>query len=182
MSNYTPRLTAPVYGNLLWVKTDSGGYNQCIYGSDGPIEVIPNCTGYVHGRWMELAGVTTDNLGLAFTDAGTYWGSSSASLQRGQEPQLGACMCFGYEPSGHVCVVEEIIDDDTIVCSESDWGGARFSVRTRKRSWNWDWYAGGQPHFQGFIYHPNIQPTPAHDSNFKWWMARKILFKRRDGI
>lgn len=182
MSEYIPRLTAPPYRSLRWVKTDSGGYNQCIYGSDGPPEVIPNCTGYVHGRWMELANINTDNLGLSFGNAITYYSNSSSDLQRGQEPQLGACICFGGTEAGHVAIVEEIIDENTIRCSESDWGGQRFSVRVRRREWNWKFYQGELISFQGFLYHPNIQPTPIGGGNFKWWMARKLLLKRKGEI
>lgn len=181
MSNYAPRLTAPAYGNLYWVKTTSGGYNQCIYGSNGPIEVIPNCTGYVHGRWMELANINTDTLGLSFGNAITYYGSSASNIQRGSTPELGAVICFGGTEAGHVAIVEEIIDDNTIRCSESDWGGQRFSVRIRRREWGWNCVINEGITFQGFLYHPSISPTPT-GSGFKWWMARLLLERRRNGL
>ena len=60
---FTPRLTAPSSSDLRWIKDASGGYNQCVYGSDGPPSVLPNCTGYVHGRVMEIRGVNTDDSG-----------------------------------------------------------------------------------------------------------------------
>lgn len=151
MPEYNPRLVAPAYGDLHWVQVASGGYNRCIYGSLGPIEVIPNCTGYVHGRWMEL-GNTTQEYNLSFGNAGSYYNHVD-EYARGQEPMLGAIICFA---GNHVAIVEEIAEDGSyIVCSESDWGGARFSVRTRYRANNWSipGYTGG---FQGFIYHPDI--------------------------
>ena len=184
MSEYYPRLTAPSYTDLRWTQVESGGYNRCIYGNGSSTQVIPNCTGYVHGRWMELANSTSDNLGLSFNDANTYWTTSSSSIARSSEPVLGAIACYGYTPNGHVAIVEEIIDVNTIRCSESDWGGPRFSVRIRRREWNWDWIPNGNPQFQGFLLHPSISPTPPTPTGngFKWWMARLLLERRRNGL
>ena len=69
---YNPRLTAPGASDPRWLQINYGGYNQCIVGSDGPPSVLPNCTGYVHGRIMEIRGVNTDDAGLSFGDAYTY--------------------------------------------------------------------------------------------------------------
>lgn len=160
---YTPRLSAPSYLDKRWIKTTFGGYNQCIIGSDGGDSVLPNCTGYVHGRWMELAGSNSDTLGLAFTNANYYWTYSDQSLARGSEPQLGACVCYANRDggAGHVAIVEEIASDGSyIITSESNWGAERFVLRTRRRDNDWSWYTNPQTVFQGFIYHPNISPTP----------------------
>ncbi|MCM1222704.1 MAG: hypothetical protein NC548_50430, partial [Lachnospiraceae bacterium] len=57
---FTPRLTAPEKTNPLWLRPERGGYNPCIevwYGT-----VMPNCVGYVVGRFMEILGTTTCNL------------------------------------------------------------------------------------------------------------------------
>jgi hypothetical protein len=112
---------------------------------------------------MELAGINTDTLGLAFTDAVGYWGSSDSSLARGQEPQLGAVMCYsgGTTDHGHVAIVEAISDDGSyVVSSESDYGTNYFITRVRRRDNDWSWYTNPLTHFQGFIYHPNIAPGP----------------------
>lgn len=183
--NYTPRLTPPSNTDKHWIKTTHGGYNKCIQiQSNG--SVLPNCTGYVHGRWMELLGKTTDDMGLSFSDAKNYWGWSSADLPRGREPQLGAILCQSYQPAGHVCIVEEIVDANTIRTSESIYGGYRFEIKTRKREWNWDWIPNGGAIFQGFIYLPDsptppTPPTPT-DNNWKWWMFRKLILKRKRGL
>lgn len=156
---YIPRLTEPSYSDKRWINTGYGGYNECIVIDTSTGSVIPNCTGYVHGRWMEIGNTNTDyaeTYGLSLGNASTYY-SHSDNLQKGQEPALGAIIVFGGGGgAGHVAVVEQIISNDEIVCSESDYGGARFSVRHRYRAYGWRSYNGGTLSFQGFVYHPNI--------------------------
>ena len=102
---YTPRLTAPAQTDPLWVMVEAGGYNGCIAGwwpggySAYPC-VLPNCTGYVHGRAMEIAGVTSDNLGLSFGNAYDYWSQTSADWIRESEPSLGAIGVFAVPEMG----------------------------------------------------------------------------------
>ena len=162
---FTPRLTAPSTSDLRWIQINYGGYNQCIVGSDGPISVLPNCTGYVHGRCMEIAGLTTDNMGLPFTNAVTYYNNSSNQWVQEQNPSLGAIVCYYTNTSsdshpGHVAIVEQIIDNDTIVVSESHYGGARFAVETCYRRYGWRPSAGWNVSPQGFLRNPYVTPTP----------------------
>ena len=140
------------------------------------------------GGGFEIGNKTVDDYGLSLGDANTYFNNSSQTLERGQEPKLGGIMCYGYTPNGHVCIVEEIIDADTIRCSESDYGTTYFITRIRKRNWGvggWDWIENGNGQYQGCIYHPGIDPTPPEPpqpvefSNFKWWMARLMIMKRK---
>lgn len=165
--SYTPRTSAPSSGDPYWTKTTHGGYNEQILGN--PVNrpwsgsVLPNCTGYVHGRFMELANqhYDFDPSILPWGNASTYYGNSS--LEKGQDPRLGSCMVWG-RGAGHVCIVEEIIDNDTVVTSESDYGdekhgGTVFVSRTRHRKWNWGSYSGYTRPFLGFLYHPSISPT-----------------------
>lgn len=164
--SYTPRTTRPNDGDPFWTKTTYGGYNEQILGNavnrawSG--SVLPNCTGYVHGRFMELGNqpYDYDPSILPWGNASTYYGNSS--LEKGQDPRLGACMVWGVG-AGHVAIVEEIIDNDTVVTSESDYGnssagGTVFVTRTRHRGWNWGYYSGYSRAFLGFLYHPNITP------------------------
>lgn len=164
---FVPRLTAPSSSDLRWIKTTSGGYNQCIYGSDGPPSVLPDCTGYVHGRCMEIAGITTDNMGLSFGDGRTYWTNSSSQWVQSQTPSLGAVLCYDQVPgsgqiNGHVAIVEQVIDNDTVVVSESHYGGARFAVETCYRRYGWRPSSGWNVTSQGFLKNPYVddQPTP----------------------
>lgn len=164
--SYTPRTTRPNDGDPYWTTTGYGGYNSQILGNSvnraWAGSVLPNCTGYVHGRWMELANQPYDFPRgiLPYGNASTYYGNSSA--EKGQDPRLGACMVWGVG-AGHVAIVEEIIDNDTVLTSESDWGsssagGTVFVTRTRHRGWNWGYYSGYSRAFLGFLYHPNIAP------------------------
>ena len=164
---FTPRLTAPSASDPRWIQTGSGGYNQCIYGSNGPPSVLPNCTGYVHGRVMEIRGVNTDDAGLSFNDAVTYWSNSTANWTHQQDPSLGAIVCYytnntGDLHPGHVAVVEQIIDNDTIVVSESNYGGSRWDILTCYRQYGWRPSAGWNVSPQGFLKNPYVDdgPTP----------------------
>lgn len=180
---YTPRLTEPSYSDPRWIMTSYGGYNDCIPGYNGPPSVLPNCTGYVHGRCMEIADVTTDNLGLSFGNAVEYWNGCSSDWVQSSEPSLGAVIVYyqygGWEP-GHVAIVEQILDNDTIVCSQSDYTGPRFTVHTLYRAYNWKPIADPSIYlvdFLGFLKNPYVDdtpptpPVPTGSSLIKKWYA-----------
>lgn len=150
---YWARTYAPSETDPLWINTGYGGDNKCIVINRSTGSVLPNCTGYVHGRWMEI-GNTTREYNLSLGNANTYWRHNDG-YQRGSEPKEGAVLCFGGQ-YGHVCIVEKIIDTNTILCSESDYGGARFTMRYRYRKYNWKPGSGWTLPFQGFIYHPDV--------------------------
>lgn len=183
--NYTPRLTPPSITDKRQINVGYGGYNKCIVINSSNGSVLPNCTGYVHFRWLELLDKNTDDMGLSFSDAKNYYAWSSSELERGREPKLGAILCQYYEPAGHVAVVEEIVDNNTIRTSESIYGGYRFEVKVRRREWNWDWIPNGGATFQGFIYLPKdlppTPPTPITDG-FKWWFYRLLLERKKKKI
>lgn len=151
------RTWAPETSNKYWINVNYGGFNKCIVIDSSTGSVLPNCTGYVHGRWMEIGGVTTE-YNLSLGNASTYWGYNDG-YSRGSEPQLGAIACYG-NGAGHVAVVEEIVSSDEIVCSESDYGGSRFVIRHRYRQYGWKPSANwGTRVFQGFIYHPALDSS-----------------------
>lgn len=189
MSNFTPRLTVPDPDDLRWIKVESGGYNQCIYGAYGPPSVLPNCTGYVHGRAMEIAGVNSDTLGLSFGDACEYYSGSSPDWVQSSEPSLGAIACYyqistGWAP-GHVAVVEEIIDADTVVISESNYStlpGTYFRTWTIRREWNWSPFPDPSDYlvsFQGFLTNPYVQPEPPAPSGKGKYAILLLAGKRK---
>lgn len=159
--SYTPRTSAPSSGDPRWTKIGYGGYNAQILGSPRAWSgsVLANCTGYVHGRWMELGGVTSE-YDLSNGNANTYWGHADG-YERGQEPRLGAVLCLGGGGYGHVAIVEEIFDNGDIMVSESNYGRAVFEYVRRYKSTGYKRRGGSVGGFQGFIYHPNIAPpTP----------------------
>lgn len=154
MSSYQPRLTPPDPYDLLWINTGYGGYNKCIVRNSVTGSVLPNCTGYVHGRYMELSG--THDCPMYLGNADGYYGYTADGLPRGQEPQLGAVLCFSGGMAGHVCVVEEIIDADTIRTSDSNYSSDYFTTYVRYRQYGWQW-PGANLTYQGCIYNPNIR-------------------------
>lgn len=153
---YTPRTTDPSNTDLRWIKTTSGGYNQCIYGYYGPPSVLPNCTGYVHGRVMEIRGVNTDDSGLSFGNGTDYYNGSTPDWIQESEPSLGAIACWS-NGAGHVAVVEEIVDANTIRLSESSYDGppVRFRYITVYRSLGWRPVSDVLV-FQGFLKNPYV--------------------------
>lgn len=159
---FTPRTSAPSYTDKRWINVNYNGYSNAIaVTSNG--STIPNCTGYVHGRAMEIAGVTSDNLGLSNGNANTYYSASNSIWERSSEPTLGAILCFG-GTYGHVAVVEYISPDGNYIqCSESDYGRNRFSYRTRYRANNW-LMQGSTVSFQGFLKNPYIDYVPPEPS------------------
>lgn len=160
MSRYVPRTTAPDPYDLRWISDEQqyGGYNRCIVINTATGSVLPNCTGYVHGRWMEISGNTY--CPLSVSNAANYYSYTADGMERGSEPRLGAVICFstgqGGQP-GHVAIVEEIVDADTIITSDSNYGAEYFVMRTRTRAMGWNWWSGSDLVFQGFIYNPNIK-------------------------
>ena len=78
---FTERLTMPQSGDPAYTRTAYGGYNSQIDGSPQPCtgSVLANCTGYVHGRWIEIASHTADDFGISNGNANTYLAPRSFS-------------------------------------------------------------------------------------------------------
>lgn len=137
---FIKRLTEPTKDNKYFFEDN---FFQGKYG-------MPNCTAYAWGRAYEIMGTKPDLRTRAdgIGNAKTWFGSKYCPYERGQEPRLGAIMCFD-GTYGHVAVVEEI-KGDNITVSQSSYGGPMFSTRTYKKG-NYD---HGSLKFQGFIYLP----------------------------
>lgn len=165
MYAFTQRTVAPSYSDKNWVKTTYGGYNHCILINSKTGSVLPNCVAYAHGRWLELL---TGAVGLekakeyesrmCLYNAEQYYGYTQDGFDRGQEPRLGAIICWrkgslaSGDGAGHVAIVEKINSDGSIVCSASNYGGTRWYRSTYYKSRNY--YIGSAYTFQGFIYPP----------------------------
>lgn len=105
-------------------------------------------------------------------------------------PALGAVICFEDTSGGdgHVAIVEQINNDgESIVTSNSAWGGGYFYTQTLYRSNNYCW-TGSNDHFyqtQGFIYNPFADsPTPPKPTNtrgnkFPWILYANKLRERQ---
>lgn len=152
MINFIPRLEIPSTKNSNYIHHTKGGKNLCILIQGD--SVIPNCVGYSWGRWHELLG---EQPKLSRGNAENWWGFVQDGYERGQTPKLGAIACWqkgraGYaaDGAGHVAVVEDILEDGSIVTSNSNYKGTPFFMRTFKPPYS----LGTTYGFQGFIYPP----------------------------
>lgn len=77
-------------------------------------------------------------------------------LDTGTDPQPGAAIVWKNSGDGHVAIVEQVIDANTIVISQSGWDyTAPPIVRTVTRGINGgSWHPDPDYIFQGFIYPP----------------------------
>ena len=192
MSEFYPCYSLPSDLYPWWIKSGYGGNSPCILGSPTYQYgcTLSNCVGWAWGRYQQARGSV--DWRLPAVNAGSWYAAAIANgMSVGSEPALGAVLCLG---GGHVAIVEEIAADGSFInCSESDWGGAAFSFRTRYRSRNWELNVGG---FQGFIYNSEWDPSPdppvppepeppgpepGPGNRFKWWMPRRLLLNRRNG-
>ena len=149
---FQPRLERPSNNDPYWLTTGQGGYNKCIPVLNG---VMPNCTGYAYGRFMEAGGVTSCKLSTA--NAGLWYGNTSDGYTRGQTPKLGAVICFDNPgKAGHVAIVEKINSDGSIVLSESGYMSTSYFWTSTQYPPN---YYHSPYKFQGFIYNPYVKNT-----------------------
>ena len=154
-------MAAPDINSNYYIMQSYGGWSPCIEGNNTygllPFagSVLPNCVGYICGRFNELL----------HENACTYFGSVNArnlyalgvsqGLSTGNDPVVGGVICFDTDYLGHAVVIESIIDNDTVVVSESGW---RYTTGPVVKSYtmyrvNGVWqYQGGT--YQGIVYPP----------------------------
>lgn len=173
MGQFWKRNSAPNYGDQNYMTLAFGGRNRCIPGNDGSGHqrsdgfVLPNCTGYVHGRLLETLGSSN----LSINDAYTYYAYNDG-YPRGQEAKIGAVMCWSGGGAGHVAIVEEIYSDGSFLISQSGWNYLNYwTTRCDKNNHNPESWIQGYT-FQGFIYPPydtpGPTPTETKKHKFKW--------------
>lgn len=146
----------PDLKSKYFIKTSYGGYNKCILIDPKTGSVLPNCCGFAYGEFMRLGSVTSCKLPTC--NAEDWWANSGA-YEHGQEPRVGAVMCWrkgktgtGSDGAGHVAVVEKVNPDGSVETSESNYGGTVWFTKTRRKPYP----IAGQT-FQGFIYNPYIK-------------------------
>lgn len=147
--------------NKYYLEPSAGGYNLCRVRdtwSTGPSNtdyqdahnmkdmyphcVLPNCTGYAYGRFMELMEVTKCK--LPTSDAGLWYDQCTAYTKNRTQPKLGAVMCWG----GHVAVVEAFESPTNVTWSQSGWSSLPYiGIQTGDPNGKY----GG---FKGYIYPP----------------------------
>lgn len=160
--------------NPLYNTKSSRGENPCILGNYPhgssindrtgypDMNVLPNCVGFATARFNELAGLSSCRW-LGNTDAKNFIKMAQMqSLSIGSEPKAGACIVWSSARYGHVAIVEQVLDDNTIIVTESGWSSIRpyWSAVHHRGNGNWTegeaWMMSGYT-FQGFIYNPNTE-------------------------
>ena len=157
---FTPRLDRNGMANNPFWYSDNPFYTT---GDNG----LPNCTCYAWGRfWEEGTPQTRPNLSLG--NAQDWYGNTGDGYERGSTPKLGAILCLsggGGVGVGHVCVVEQINSDGSIVTSNSaytrnpDYMDSYYFYLETRQPPNYD--PSGTYGFQGFIYNPNVNVITA---------------------
>ena len=119
---------------------------------------LPNCTCYAWGRFYEISG---ERPTLSLRDAENWYGYTGDGYKRGQEPKLGAVICWkrgavgdDSDGAGHVAIVEKIYDDGSILTSNSAYASTFFYT---KRLYPENDYSFNRAYtLQGFIYNPAV--------------------------
>lgn len=172
------REEAPSQTDKHWIKTTHGGYNRCIIINNQTGSVIPNCTGYAWGRFLEENGIKDCKLSRG--NAEIWYSNLLDGYERGRTAKLGAVICWSSTSSGgHVAIVEKIESNGDILTSNSAYGGSRFYMKTLSPP---DYDMGSAYSFQGFIYplYDFIDPDDPilkkkEKNRFPWVLyARKI--------
>lgn len=194
MAEFQARTTMPNKKNQAptnkWYSNysaNTGGYygvtqSGCPYG---------NCTWYCYRRIGEILGeYNTKFSGLG--NGGQWYANAKArGLSVGQEPKLGAVMCWAGSGAGHVAIVEWIDDSKNVKASMSAAGSHGFwfsyggyatksatsmfttvsatSMFTKASNYN---YPLNGYKFQGFIYLPGLEDGSTITTTIDW--AKRI--------
>ena len=170
------RKTKPESGNKFYNTTSNGGYSKCIKGkpTDKGCNVLANCVGYACGRFNEIIG-SMKYPQLNCNAENFIERAKSVGLEVVDYPVLGGIMVMqkgstlsGNDGAGHVFIVEDIYDANTIYTSESSYGGRAFWNSKRSNSNN-RWGHASSYKFRGCIVNPAVgkvtsreepKPTP----------------------
>lgn len=148
--SFTPRTTAPSLDDPNWIKVPYGK-NHALEISKTTHSVLPNCTGYVHGRALEACGPEVEEK-LCLYNADQYFNYTKDGFVRSQVPRENSIMCWSKTgKAGHVAFCEKVMSDGkTVLCSNSNYSGTCFYTKTCDPT---TWPVGYK--FQGYIYLPN---------------------------
>ena len=176
---FKQRTTVPAAESMFWVNTEYSiegaqyGVNPYDIKSDNG-SVLPSSTGYAWGRFSEIMDLPAK---LPKANAEDWYNAAeNLGYACGNEPQLGAIICWkqgvlnnAADGKGHIAVVEKIINDSSILVSESiddstTTLGKKFqTVEVKRETVNeidyWikaDWEVANNYLFQGFIYNPSV--------------------------
>ena len=158
--------------NKYYIRTVTGGLNGAVEGY--PVvkgaNVLANCVGFCNGRFAEsqndpdLKGIYLPFKYQLVCNAENFIESAKAQgLKISSTPTLGGIMVWqkgatlkGSDGAGHVAFVEEVIDEDTIMTSESGYNAFAFkTVKRTNKNGRWGQAEGYK--FRGCIINPSIK-------------------------
>ena len=178
-------MPADIYSNY-YITTGYGGWSPCIQGNNAyglrPFNgsVLPNCVGYTVGRFNEMLneGACT---WLGNTDARNQLAlAQSQGLLTGDDPVVGGVICWWSAENGHCAVIEQVIDNNDVITSESGWSYTTAPiVRTQHRYRSGGaWQFGSGYVYQGIIYPPGYTPGGNDDEDYyMMWLQEEGLWK-----
>lgn len=141
---FVKRTTPPSDTNKYYLR-EPKGYNKCIRGNTkyglnhGIYDVLPNCTGWACGRFLESQHYTEAELPY-HSNAETYLRDNKV-YEEGFTPRVGSILVYGKgkvgvgsDGAGHVMFVESIDKKGNCLVSESGWNfkSKRMTTRTVK--------------------------------------------------
>lgn len=148
-----------------YIRKADGGYSDACKGkpTDPTATVLSNCVGYANGRFAEIIGKPCIEYQLVCNAENFIERAKSMGLKISDKPTLGGIMCWqkgstlgGKDGAGHVCVVEKIVNENTIITSESGYNSkSPFWNQTRTNK-NGNWGAGAEYKFRGCIINPSV--------------------------
>ena len=167
MANFLPRYSRPNKNNLEFRTQSNGGWSRCIQGepTDSACDVLANCVGYACGRFNEIYNEITGNVGMKYQGLNC---NAENFIRRAREyypdlkfsdvPVPGSILVWEGKGSlaGHVAIVEDVIDLNTIKTSESAYSGSAFYVSTRTND-NGRWGMNSNYSVNGFIINPAVK-------------------------
>ena len=137
---FRKRTTGPLDDNK-WYLRPNKGYNKNIQGNNkhklnhGSYDVLPNCTGYSYGRWMECQEMKKSDL-PSYTTAEEYLNKNTV-YEEGWIPRVGSIMVWQKgkqgkkDGSGHVENVEDMKKNADAFNSTSGWNAKKKRVWTQ---------------------------------------------------
>lgn len=166
---FKPRLSAPERTDKNFINIGYGGRNKCI-ARDSTGNVLPNCTAYSWGRFLELDG----SCQLPTTDAENWFPNASSPMwgayKTGQTPKVGAIACYSQgrqgshaDGAGHVFVLEEDLGNGKWRWSESNYSGTLANGKYWRLMEGYPnkYLTGYAWKFQGYIYpHTDFTASP----------------------
>lgn len=174
---FIPRFVTPLDGNPYYNTISNGGYSTCRIGNKKTgiwrqgLDTLPNCVAEAQGRFNESGLYNAFKYAIPGNAEDMYAYAQSMGLSVGQEPKLGAIICWSKgktwdasDGEGHVAFVERVISSTEIIVSESGWNSSRLFWTATHKKGDGSWTAGtdanwmsGRYSFLGFIYNPAVK-------------------------